>query len=537
MLRRRFPSMGSMPNLALPFLLAAVTVFQGGCGGGGSGASMGSSSASPNPSPATPSVTVMPASTSVTQGETLSTTVTVSGKSSTPTGSVVLSSGNFASFSTTLNGGSAAIGVPVALLAAGSATLTATYTPDSASSSEYAVATGAVALTVAAPAGSLTVSATDETYPTVGPPFQAAVTSSGTVLVSVASQGIQVFAPGANGLTPVCVNALPSSVSGEGAAAADLSFIPDGTDVAVGIGSPGASFFNVAALETCSAAGYVVSQGTIASDQGTLAVVATPDGDYAFVANEYGVAAGASTEGSIGVVQLQYDANGDVGTGTTLLGQISTGGLAIAGMTLSPDGKRLYVTSEVSASSAAAGGNNSILSEDDCVQVVGSTPQRNGLLTVINVATAESSPGPSAIVSTVDAGCSPVRMAETADQSTLWVAARGDNRVLAFSTGMLESNPGNALLGYAGTGGTAPVGINLFHNDQLLVVANSNRFGAGPTANAAILDVAVPASASVVQTVPTGLFPREVSVGPDGATLYLTNYDSDTLEVISTDVQ
>src|SRR5580704_15461119 len=127
-------------------------------------------------------------------------------------------------------------------------------------------------------------------------------------------------------------------------------------------------------------------------------------------------------------------------------------------------------------------------------------------------------------------------MAETADNSTLWVTARGDNRVLAFSTALLESNPDNALLGFADTGGTAPVGLHLFHNDQLLAVANSNRFDTG-TANATILYVANPATASVVQTIATGLFPREVTVGSDNATLYLTNYSSNTLEVISTTVK
>jgi DNA-binding beta-propeller fold protein YncE len=101
---------------------------------------------------------------------------------------------------------------------------------------------------------------------------------------------------------------------------------------------------------------------------------------------------------------------------------------------------------------------------------------------------------------------------------------------------MLESNSNNALLGYADTGGTAPVGIRLFHHDELLAVANSNRFKMG-TANATILYVSVPATASVVQTISTGLFPREVTVSPDDSTLYLTNYNSRTLEVISTKLQ
>ena len=380
-----------------------------------------------------------------------------------------------------------------------------------------------------------TVTATSVTYPTLGAPFQAVASNNGTVFVAEAN-GVQVFSPSGSGLTAACVNALPTSLLAEGAAFSELSFLPNGIDIAGGIESPGAIFYNEASLQSCTATGTVVSQGTIASDQGTQAVAVTPDGKYAFVSNEYGVVKGTTTEGNIGVVALQYDANGNVTSGSTLVGQISTGGNAIAGMILSPDGTRLYVTSEVAAAStSASGGSNPVLARTGCVQQTGGASSINGLLTVINVATAESTPGPGAILATVDAGCSPVRMAETANNSTLWVAVRGDNRVLAFSSSMLESNPNNALLGYAATGGTAPVGISLFHGDQLLAVANSNRFNTG-TANATILYVANSAAASVVQTVATGLFPREVTVGSDDGTLYLTNYDSNTLEVISTTV-
>lgn len=155
----------------------------------------------------------------------------------------------------------------------------------------------------------------------------------------------------------------------------------------------------------------------------------------------------------------------------------------------------------------------------------------NGLLTVIDVNKAEVAPNAGAILATVDAGCSPVRMSETADATTLWVAARGDDRVLAFNTAKLELDPDNALLGFASTGGTAPVGVRLFHNDQLLAVANSNRFQTG-MANATILSASSPSSANVVATIATGNFPREIRVSPDGMTLYLTNFDSDTLQVI-----
>jgi DNA-binding beta-propeller fold protein YncE len=425
--------------------------------------------------------------------------------------------------------------VPAGALGTGSDVLAASYTPSAASVAEYNSASGSATVSVTALSGTPTVTATYVTYPTAGAPFEALATNNGIVFVAV-SGGVQVFSPSGGVLTPTCTNALPSSLLSEGGAFSELSYLPNGTDLAAGIGSPGAIFYNVAALESCTATGAVVSQGTIASDQGTQAVAVTPDGKYAFVSNEYGVVTGTVTEGNIGVVALQYDANGNVTTGSTLLGQISTGGNAIAGMVLSPDGTRLYVTTEIAAAStAASGGSNPLLARTGCVQQAGGNSNINGLLTVINVAKAESAPGAGAVIATVDAGCSPVRMAETANGSTLWVAIRGDNRVLAFSTAMLESNPGGALLGYADTGGTAPVGISLFHSDQLLAVANSNRFNTG-MANATILSVANPAAASVVQTIPTGLFPREVTLGPDGATLYLTNYDSNTLEVISTTV-
>jgi DNA-binding beta-propeller fold protein YncE len=388
------------------------------------------------------------------------------------------------------------------------------------------------------------VTVSSSTYTTAGHPWQALVSSTGTVFVSVTADhtpgsatGVQVFVPASGSLQSSCVNELPSSLLGTNTYGANLSFFPGATDIAAGFGFPGAIFYHEADLLGCNASGYVVSQGSTSSNNaGTLAVAVTLDGKYAFVSNEYGVAPGATLPGNIGVVAIQRDADGNFTTGTTLIGQIATGGKMIAGMKLSPDGTRLYVTSEIAASGTqAAGSNNAVLSRSGCVQKPG-TSNINGLLTVIDVATAEIKPDSGAILATVASGCSPVRMSETADGATLWVAARGDNRVLAFSTALLESNPNNALLGYADTGGTAPVGIQLFHNDQLLAVANSNRFNTG-TANATILNVASPSSACVVQTIPTGLFPREITAGSDDATLYLTNFKSDTFQVIQTSIQ
>jgi len=53
------------------------------------------------------------------------------------------------------------------------------------------------------------------------------------------------------------------------------------------------------------------------------------------------------------------------------------------------------------------------------------------------------------------------------------------------------------------------------------------------------MDVSNPAEVTVMQTVPAysnDAFPRNVTVGPDGSTLYVPNADVNFLEVITTSV-
>lgn len=98
-----------------------------------------------------PTVTVMPGASSVTTAQTLTVTASVAGSSgSTPAGTVVLSSGSYASPQLTLSGGNAAVTVPAGLLVVGSDTLTASYTPAAASPATFASATGSAAVSVGA---------------------------------------------------------------------------------------------------------------------------------------------------------------------------------------------------------------------------------------------------------------------------------------------------------------------------------------------------------------------------------------------------
>jgi len=112
--------------------------------------------------------------------QSLQVTVTVSGTSGTPTGSVTLSSATYSSTATTLAGGSASVTIPAGTLAAGTDTLTASYTPDASSSSTYSGTSGA---------GQVTVTRVTPTVTVVPALSSLATTQSNTVTVTVSAGG------------------------------------------------------------------------------------------------------------------------------------------------------------------------------------------------------------------------------------------------------------------------------------------------------------------------------------------------------------
>ncbi len=93
--------------------------------------------------PVAPTVTATPSATSITTAQAFTVAVAVAGPSGkpTPTGSVTLSGGGYNSAAATLANGSAAFSLAAGALAVGIDTLTASYTPDAASSSAYTSAT------------------------------------------------------------------------------------------------------------------------------------------------------------------------------------------------------------------------------------------------------------------------------------------------------------------------------------------------------------------------------------------------------------
>jgi hypothetical protein len=484
---------------------------------------------------------------------------------------------------------------------------------------------------------SVTVDA--EFHTTFGSPTRALATPDNSyVLVSVTGPqaGVQVFQqsdfttnPCGSGTQNIIEFPPPKGKSANSVTSVQgMQFLPapNGVSVGAAVEHQGAEFFSLSDLKTCAIGGKdnVVNVPqppqqfpSVCSNlggncaPGSFDLALTPNGapGYAFVANEYGLKRVGKNDlplpginlglvGTIGIIKIQRNSAGGFTSGTRSIDQNKyiyvPGGGTLPGVTISHDGKRLYVVTEGAPrneinkktgnpywdpTNVSNTPNGGILASQNCQSGESDSKGKlnivnNGLLSIIDVDKAERGRGQSSILLTIAAGCVPVRVAETTDGKYIWVAARGLNlnlpvqpgkggtgyQVLSFDVSKLLSNSLNevneALVGFGDSGGTAPVGLALFNNDQMLAVANSNRFfsklpqPAGDT-NVAILDVSNPRTPTVITTIPptptsADMFPRDVTLGPQNVgdcladsgcfTLYVPNFQANMLEVITAQV-
>jgi DNA-binding beta-propeller fold protein YncE len=371
---------------------------------------------------------------------------------------------------------------------------------------------------------------TTRTFSTEGHPTQAIWTPDGQhVLVTVnrergGGSGIEVFRVEGDQLKRDAFQPLG------GGAAQGILLIPHTGLLAVGLSNAGVAFLPLDATLKGKAEPRAIPQGD-RSGSGYLAV--TPDGSTLFVANEYGQG------GNVGVISLRPDAQGKLDP--TTIAQLHTP-RATPGIALSPDGSRLYAVDEILPQGwpeKIPGHDTPELQHDGCRQAMNGPAMSNGGLFVIDTAKAAALPSHftpqqerDATPRLINSGCSPVREAVSSDGRTVYVTARGDNKVLVFDAAALEHDPAHAFLRAIPTGGEAPVGLALFDHDRKLLVANSNRFVNGP-GNATVIDLSDPAKPTLLQTIKTGDFPRNITASPDGRSLLLTVFLGDELMLLT----
>lgn len=274
-----------------------------------------------------------------------------------------------------------------------------------------------------------------------------------------------------------------------------MAVSPDGRYL-VAAGGSGASVFSVSHIEQPNSASSSWLLGSFSSrGHGAIEATVSPDGDYVFVSLE--------DSEQLAVFNLKKAERSGFGS-SDLVGYVPMG-FAPVGMAISPNGRYLYATSETFK-----------------------RPGTEGTLTTIDLRRAEEQPSRS-VVSTVWAGCSPVRVVATA--SSVYVTARESDELFEFSAAHLASHPTTALIGQVQVG-EAPVGVALANHDKTVVIADSNRFNVnGVTSNVAIVAVEKE-SLQLVGYVASGDFPRDMAVSPDETTLVISDFGSDNVEQV-----
>ncbi|KAK4553365.1 hypothetical protein LTR86_009666 [Recurvomyces mirabilis] len=324
----------------------------------------------------------------------------------------------------------------------------------------------------------------------------------------------------------------PGMAAAASAGIAQLSVSPDGKRVYVAAGPGGIAVDVEKALAGSTDAVLGTLNGTTADlSPGTnaIAVASSRDEKFAFVSQEHGDGSALdnamSTPGNLDVFRLYQHPSKHNGTAGYPTGQLNLG-YNVAGATIAPDGKHLYVTSE-RYTSAGARLNTSI----PCSALL------PGFFSVVDLHQLEQYPAKAKHVDT-PAGFAPNRIRPSPGGKTVWVTARESNALLAYNASALHSNATKALLAVVQVG-NAPVDLVFVKNGTRIVTADSNRFGyAGAVAGLTVVDVEAALSGkggnttAVLGRVPTGFFPRDLAVSPDGRWVMCTVYSSGEVQVI-----
>jgi DNA-binding beta-propeller fold protein YncE len=284
-----------------------------------------------------------------------------------------------------------------------------------------------------------------------------------------------------------------------------LAVSHDGKTLAVAT-EASVAILDIAKLEAGDAAALTA---TLPAGTGAIYLAISRDDRLLFVSEErrsrisvldFAKARGSGEKAELGVIQV---------------------GRAPVGLALSTDGARLYATSESIGKEVFAA---------ECQPEGGQERQHpEGVLTVIDVAAAGKDPAKS-VLGVRKAGCNPVRVALSPDEATVWVTARGENRLEGFTARKL-GGASTAAPDISVKVGAAPIGLAVRPDGKQIWVADSNRFGHNGPGEL----TAVSPAGQVLRTVPSGVFPRDIRFLPDGKTLVVAEYDSRAVQFVPTD--
>jgi DNA-binding beta-propeller fold protein YncE len=324
----------------------------------------------------------------------------------------------------------------------------------------------------------------------------AVVTAKGSwsflTLTSGSHSSIAVIRNG-TGLAPALVRTIAVAGTPRGA-----TLTPDGHYLLAADGS-GAVVIDVAQAEQGGpnpVLGSLTSPGGSGGDQ----VRVTPDGSFAFITLQH--------SNAVAVFNLHAAIASGFGS-SHLVGTVPLG-LQPVGMSVSPDGRWLYATTQNRSENSQQGG-----------------------LSVIDVHQAETDPA-TALKTTVSAGCVPIRIITTGAGQYVWVTARDSNTLLAFSAAKLLSDPRHALIARARVG-QGPIGLTTTNRGDRIIVADSNlHTRKGTTANLVVVNSAdmLAGKPALLGVIPAGLLPRQFAMEPNSTTLLVTDSTSQQLQAV-----
>jgi DNA-binding beta-propeller fold protein YncE len=261
--------------------------------------------------------------------------------------------------------------------------------------------------------------------------------------------------------------------------------------------------------------------GTLSGNGGDSAIEVTlsPNDAYAFVSEEYGNAS-TNNLGDIEVFNLHQALTSGFSP-KNFIGEIVLG-RAVVGTAISPDGKTMYATSEITP-----GGPTEPV---DGVTGV-------GMLSVLDLKTLETVPGDALLRQITNVGCNAVRVTTSPNGKVVWVTARQSNAVLAYDAKKLLTDPLHAQLASVQVG-TAPVGMAMIDGGRRLITADSDRFNAaGAYTGLTVVDTAAALAHQQnanLGRIPTGTFPREFALSPAGRALLVSDYGSNEIQTVVT---